>query len=134
MGRQERNITPVDLASNEIYDILRKRLFKSLPDTAERADIAASYGKKLEEASKSKVANRGAEAIADEVAATYPFHPRLKNVVALFKENGLCAGICKVLNWRAVEHFRQNEADERRRNRALGSDASAAPVIPCRRR
>jgi len=41
----------------------------------------------LEEASKSKVANRGAEAIADEIAATYPFHPRLKNVVALFKEN-----------------------------------------------
>src|ERR1019366_3813130 len=38
LGRQERNITPVDLASNEIYDMLRKRLFKSLPDTAERAD------------------------------------------------------------------------------------------------
>jgi hypothetical protein len=33
------------------------------------------------------VANRGAEAIADEIAATYPFHPRLKNVIALFKEN-----------------------------------------------
>ena len=27
------------------------------------------------------------KAIADEIAATYPFHPRLKNVVALFKEN-----------------------------------------------
>ena len=39
------------------------------------------------EASKSKVANRGAEAIADEVAATYPFHPRPRNVIALFKEN-----------------------------------------------
>ncbi len=87
LGRQERNITPVDLASNEIYDILRKRLFKSLPQRAEIEDIAATYGKKLEEASKSKVANRGAEAIADEIVATYPFHPRLKNVVALFKEN-----------------------------------------------
>ncbi len=29
LGRQERNITPVDLAANEIYDILRKRLFVS---------------------------------------------------------------------------------------------------------
>src|ERR1017187_5817545 len=87
LGRQERNITPVDLASNEVYDILRKRLFESLPDKAEVQDIAASYGKKLEEASKSKVAGRGAEAIADEIAATYPFHPRLKNVIALFKEN-----------------------------------------------
>ncbi len=87
LGRQERYITPVDLATNEIYDILRKRLFTSLPDKAAISDIAASYGRKLEEASKSKVANRGAEAIADEIAATYPFHPRLKNVIALFKEN-----------------------------------------------
>ena len=87
LGRQERTITPVDLAANEIYDILRKRLFKTLSDKAEIDDIAQVYGKRLEEASKSKVANRGAEAIADEVAATYPFHPRLKNVIALFKEN-----------------------------------------------
>ncbi|OGA48883.1 MAG: hypothetical protein A3F74_27660 [Betaproteobacteria bacterium RIFCSPLOWO2_12_FULL_62_58] len=87
VGRQERNITPVDLAANEIYDILRKRLFRSLPDKAEIEDIAESFGRKLEEAAKSKTANRGAEAIADEIAATYPFHPRLKNVIALFKEN-----------------------------------------------
>ncbi len=87
LGRQERNITPVDLAANEIYDILRKRLFVSWPDQAEIADVAEAYGRKLEEAAKSKTADRGAEAIADEIAATYPFHPRLKNVVALFKEN-----------------------------------------------
>ncbi|MEI6782186.1 MAG: DUF499 domain-containing protein, partial [Verrucomicrobiota bacterium] len=78
LGRAERNITPVDLATNEIYDILRKRLFTQLPDKAEIDDIADAYGKKLEEASKSKVANRGAEAIADEISQTYPFHPRLK--------------------------------------------------------
>jgi len=50
LGRQERSITPVDLAANEIYDILRKRLFKSLPDKAEIEDIAAAFGRKLEEA------------------------------------------------------------------------------------
>lgn len=87
LGRQERSITPVDLAANEIYDILRKRLFKSLPDQAEIDDIANAYGRKLEEAAKSKTASRGAEAIADEISVTYPFHPRLKNVIALFKEN-----------------------------------------------
>jgi hypothetical protein len=87
LGRQERTITPVDLAANEIYDILRKRLFTSLPDQAEVGDVAEAFGRKLEEAAKSKTANRGAEAIADEVMATYPFHPRLKNVIALFKEN-----------------------------------------------
>ena len=87
VGRQERSITPVDLAANEIYDILRKRLFTAMPEAAEISDIASAYGRKLEEAAKAKTAQRGAEAIADEVAATYPFHPRLKNVVALFKEN-----------------------------------------------
>ena len=87
LGRQERNITPVDLAANEIYDILRKRLFKALPDQAEIEDIADAFGRKLAEAAKSKTASRGAEAIADEIAVTYPFHPRLKNVIALFQEN-----------------------------------------------
>ncbi len=87
LGRQERTITPVDLAGNEVYDILRKRLFKKLPSKEVINDIAAMYGQTLDEASKAKVASRGAEAIADEIAQTYPFHPRLKNFVALFKEN-----------------------------------------------
>jgi hypothetical protein len=87
LGRQERSITPVDLSANEIYDILRKRLFTALPDKSQIADIASAYGRKLAEAAKAKTVHRGAEAIADEIAATYPFHPRLKNVVALFKEN-----------------------------------------------
>lgn len=87
LGRQEKAITPVDLAGNEVYDILRKRLFAKLPDIAEIQDLAARYGQALEEATKSKVIARGAEALADEIVHTYPFHPRLKDLVALFKEN-----------------------------------------------
>lgn len=87
LGRQEKAITPVDLAGNEVYDILRKRLFTKLPDVAEIQDLAARYGQALEEATKSKVVARGAEALADEIVHTYPFHPRLKDLVALFKEN-----------------------------------------------
>jgi predicted AAA+ superfamily ATPase len=75
LGRQERTITPVDLAANEIYDILRKRLFKQSPNKAEIEDIAHAYGRKLEEAAKSKTANRGAEAIADEIVANLPVPP-----------------------------------------------------------
>jgi hypothetical protein len=87
LGRQERSLTPVDLATGEIYDILRTRLFVSLPDRAVIDDIAAAYGRKLEEAAKAKTAGRGAEAIAAHIAQTYPFHPELKHVIALFKEN-----------------------------------------------
>lgn len=87
LGRQERIITPVDLATGEVYDILRKRLFAALPDQAVIGDVAAAYGRKLEEAAKAKTAGRGAEAIADQIAHSYPFHPELKHVIALFKEN-----------------------------------------------
>lgn len=87
LGRQEKAITPVDLTGNEVYDILRKRLFTKLPGIAEIQDLAARYGEALAEATKSKVVARGAEALADEIASTYPFHPRLKDLVALFKEN-----------------------------------------------
>ncbi len=87
VGRQERAITPVDLTGNEVYEILRKRLFKKLPEKSAIQEVAAAYGKALAEASKAKHISRSAESIADEVASTYPFHPRLKNLVALFKEN-----------------------------------------------
>ncbi|TGE21860.1 DUF499 domain-containing protein [Hymenobacter aquaticus] len=87
VGRGEQNITPVDLATNEVFDILRKRLFKKLPERGVIDDVASAYARKLEEATKSKTASRGAESIADEISATYPFHPRLKNLVALFKDN-----------------------------------------------
>ncbi len=88
LGRQERSITPVDLAANEIYDILRKRLFtvaarQGRDRRHRRAPSAASSRRRPNPRRR----NRGAEAIADEIAATYPFHPRLKNVIALFKEN-----------------------------------------------
>ena len=78
LGRAMKCLEPMEL------DILRKRLFTKLPDRAEIADIASAYGRKLAEAAKAKTTHRGAEAIADEIVATYPFHPRLKNVVALF--------------------------------------------------
>lgn len=87
VGRQEKTITPVDLAGNEIYEIMRKKLFRKLPDVDAIAEISESYGKALSEAGKSQTVPRSAESLAEEIAQTYPFHPRLKNLIALFKEN-----------------------------------------------
>lgn len=42
-ARQARSLTPVDLATDEIYGILRRRLFKTLPGTAAIADVAEAY-------------------------------------------------------------------------------------------
>jgi hypothetical protein len=87
VGRAEVNITPVNLESNEIYEILRKRLFTDLPDRNEIADVASAYADRLAEAAKAKSIERSAESIANEIESTYPFHPSFKSIVALFKEN-----------------------------------------------
>jgi hypothetical protein len=87
LGRAEVSITPVNLESNEIYEILRKRLFTQLPSKDEIAEISAAYANRLAEAAKAKSVERSAEAIANEIESTYPFHPSFKSIVALFKEN-----------------------------------------------
>lgn len=87
LGRAEVSITPVNLESNEIYEILRRRLFISLPDASEIAEISSVYAKRLSEAARAKTVERSAEALAGDIEATYPFHPSFKNLVALFKEN-----------------------------------------------
>lgn len=87
LGRAEINITPVNLESNEIYEILRKRLFQKLPDKNDITEIAAAYSERLTEAAKAKTVERSAEALSNEIEATYPFHPSFQSIVALFKEN-----------------------------------------------
>jgi hypothetical protein len=87
LGRAEISITPVNLESSEIYEIIRKRLFLTLPDRSEIADIASVYASRLAEAAKAKSVDRSAESLANEIEMTYPFHPSFKSLVALFKEN-----------------------------------------------
>ncbi|MDR6726137.1 hypothetical protein J2W91_004643 [Paenibacillus amylolyticus] len=87
LGRAEVSITPVNLESNEIYEILRKRLFLSLPEKSQIAEVASVYASRLAEAAKAKTVERSAEALANDIESTYPFHPSFKNIIALFKEN-----------------------------------------------
>ncbi len=86
-NRQARAITPVDLASEEIYDILRKRLFRRLADKSVIDSVASAYAQALSEAAKSKSITKTSEVIAEEIHGSYPFHPSVKHVIALFKEN-----------------------------------------------
>lgn len=86
-NRQARSVTPVELASDEIYEILRKRLFKQLPDKSVVDTVATSYAQALSEAVRSKSIAKSAEQIADEIHRSYPFHPSVKHVISLFREN-----------------------------------------------
>ena len=59
--RQARAITPVELASQEIYEILRKRLFQKLPDKSVVDSVASAYAGALSEAVRSKSIAKSAD-------------------------------------------------------------------------
>ena len=86
--RQAMTITPVQLAGNEIYEILKKRLIDQLPDERTIADIAEEYAQQVKKAEDGGyIVASSIEQIAEQVRETYPFHPSFKHLVALFKEN-----------------------------------------------
>ncbi len=86
--RQAMTITPVQLAGNEIYEILKKRLIDELPDERIIAEVAEEYAQQIKKAEDGGyIIASSIEQIAEQVRETYPFHPSFKHLVALFKEN-----------------------------------------------
>ena len=86
--RQARIITPVSLEGNEIYAILRKRLFSALPSEDDIDEVAEAYAERVKMAEDSGyLTARSLEQVAEEVRDTYPFHPSFKHLIALFKDN-----------------------------------------------
>jgi hypothetical protein len=86
--RQAVTITPVQLAGNEIYEILKKRLIDELPGEAVIAEVAEEYAQQIKKAEDGGyIVAASLEQIAEQVRETYPFHPAFKYLAALFKEN-----------------------------------------------
>lgn len=86
--RQAKTITPVQLAGNEIYEILKKRLILTLPDESVINDVAEEYAQRIKAATDGGyITASSIEQIAEQARETYPFHPAFKHLVALFKEN-----------------------------------------------
>lgn len=86
-GRQAKGITPVELGSDEIYNILRTRLLTSEPEKKVVDAVSTAFSDSISDAVKSKTIAKSATQIADEISASYPFHPSFKHILALFKEN-----------------------------------------------
>lgn len=86
--RQAATITPVQLAGNEIYEILKKRLIVKLPGDDVINDVAEEYAQRIKLAADGGyITATSLEQITEQVRETYPFHPSFKHLVALFKEN-----------------------------------------------
>ena len=86
-SRQARPLTPVDLATDEIYRILQRRLFLKLPGEADIAAVTEAYRASIGQAITAQALPSTAKQLADEIPQTYPFHPSVKHVIALFRNN-----------------------------------------------
>lgn len=80
-------IDPVKLSSNELYHILRTRLFEVTPPRETVDAVAAAYAEALGSARKMDITTASPEQLQAEIAESYPFHPAIRELYARFKEN-----------------------------------------------
>lgn len=80
-------ITPVNPNGDELYHILRKRLFEGEAPKAEIETVAAAYRDALREAGRMNLTTTTPESLYARVIDAHPFHPDLRELVGKFKEN-----------------------------------------------
>ena len=80
-------ITPVNPNGDELYHILRKRLFATIAPAAEIGRVASAYRDALREAVRMNLTTTSPDALHARVVDSYPFHPDLRELVGKFKEN-----------------------------------------------
>ncbi|MCX8496484.1 MAG: DUF499 domain-containing protein [Akkermansiaceae bacterium] len=80
-------ITPVNPNGDELYHILRKRLFSQTAPEAEVKRVAEAYREALREAGKMGLTSTTPESLYTRFLDSYPFHPDLRELVGKFKEN-----------------------------------------------
>lgn len=84
-------IAPVALNSDEVYSILRKRLFYDEPLAVnfpiEKNEIAISFKEAVNTSKKLGFTSYSGEAVYSGIVDSYPFHPSIKDLYARFKEN-----------------------------------------------
>jgi hypothetical protein len=80
-------ITPVNPNGDELYHILRKRLFSKSADESEIRRVAKAYQDALREASNMQLTTSSPESLYTRLLDSYPFHPDFRELVGKFKEN-----------------------------------------------
>ncbi|MDM8543279.1 DUF499 domain-containing protein [Desulfococcaceae bacterium HSG9] len=86
-NRSALRIEPVNTHGDELYHILRTRLFKHLPDTSAIKNIAHQYAQAVKNAKEMDVTNASPDSYAAQLIESYPFHFSIRDLYARFKEN-----------------------------------------------
>jgi len=87
VGRVAINLEPVGLNTDEVYHILKKRLFEQTPDDEEILSIAEGYAKAIKEAGQMDITQVSPDKFVRQIRESYPFHPAIKDLYARFREN-----------------------------------------------
>ncbi len=85
--RTAMTLEPVRMNSDELYHILRTRLFEKLPRDGEINEIAQGYAGAIRDARQMDITNESPEQFATRIHAAYPFHPAVRDLYARFREN-----------------------------------------------
>jgi len=87
VGRVALPLEPVALNTDEVYQILRTRLFKDIPNTEDIRAVAKAFAKAASDAKQMDITNVSPEKLAGLIEVSYPFHPAIKDLYARFREN-----------------------------------------------
>lgn len=85
--RTAMSLEPVRMGSDELYHILRTRLFETLPQESEIGEVAQAYAKAIRDARQMDITSESPEQFAARIEAAYPFHPAIRDLYARFREN-----------------------------------------------
>lgn len=85
--RTAMDLEPVRLNSDELYHILRTRMFESLPNETEISQVAAGYAQAIRNAKQMSITTESPEEFAGRINLSYPFHPGIRDLYARFREN-----------------------------------------------
>lgn len=87
ISRSATNIEPVGANTNDLYNILKTRLFEEVGDQEDINEIIEGYRKAINETRQMGYTNFTADEIATGIQLAYPFHPSIRDLFARFKEN-----------------------------------------------
>lgn len=86
-SRSAVELSPVRLNTDEVFHILRTRLFDNVPDPAEIAAVADGYAAAVKDARGMDLTNANPDDYARQIRHSYPFHFSLRDLYARFREN-----------------------------------------------
>jgi hypothetical protein len=86
-NRTATRIDPVRLNTNELYHILRTRLFERVAEPGEVEAVADAYAAALNQVRLLDLTTASPQTLRGEIISAYPFHPGVRDLFARFREN-----------------------------------------------